>query len=264
MARQRTFVVGIDSSDVADRACRWAQAAAGPDDRIIAVHAWTVPSIVMADDDAAIPATQLADFAERGVDDFVRELGDPRVTGVAIEGHAGRAILGEAGRSGADLIVVGHEGSGRASVVLGSTANFVAQSSGHPVVIVRGERTPEPRRVVVGVDDPGPDGAVGDTSGHALAWAAGLPGISELVILHAGDADETGAVEATAPRVPDGVEVHSRIVSGSATEALIEASRDADLVVVGSRGRGGFRGLLLGSTSQALAAHSQCPVAVVR
>jgi nucleotide-binding universal stress UspA family protein len=63
---------------------------------------------------------------------------------------------------------------------------------------------------------------------------------------------------------PAGVQVSSEAIRGSGAFGLIEESRDSDLVVVGSRGRGGFKGLVLGSTSATLAAHSHCPVAIVR
>jgi nucleotide-binding universal stress UspA family protein len=58
--------------------------------------------------------------------------------------------------------------------------------------------------------------------------------------------------------------VQTSIDEGSPAKVLIERSKGADLVVVGSRGRGGFAGMLLGSVSQHLVAHSQCPVAIVR
>ena len=57
--------------------------------------------------------------------------------------------------------------------------------------------------------------------------------------------------------------VSSTLVRSHPREALIDASRDADMIVVGRRGHGGFGGLLLGSVSSAIVAHAQCPVLVV-
>jgi nucleotide-binding universal stress UspA family protein len=62
---------------------------------------------------------------------------------------------------------------------------------------------------------------------------------------------------------PGGVEIERRLVEGTAAAALVEESREADLLVVGSRGLGGFRGLLLGSVGQQVAHHAACPVVIV-
>jgi nucleotide-binding universal stress UspA family protein len=62
---------------------------------------------------------------------------------------------------------------------------------------------------------------------------------------------------------PGGVNVERRVVEGAAAAALVEESRGADLLVVGSRGLGGFRGLLLGSVGQQVAQHASCPVVIV-
>lgn len=60
----------------------------------------------------------------------------------------------------------------------------------------------------------------------------------------------------------DNIEVTARAVAGHPAEALLDAAEGAELVVVGSRGRGGFAGLVLGSVSQQVASHAPCPVMV--
>jgi nucleotide-binding universal stress UspA family protein len=63
--------------------------------------------------------------------------------------------------------------------------------------------------------------------------------------------------------VPAGVDLEARVVEGDPVTVLIDASREADLLVLGSRGRGGLAGLLLGSVSQRCAERAHCPVVVV-
>ncbi len=71
------------------------------------------------------------------------------------------------------------------------------------------------------------------------------------------------AVAGRAESYPD-VTVRQEVLSGETREVLVQASRNAQLMVAGARGRGGFSGMLLGSVSQALLHHAHCPVAVVR
>lgn len=76
-------------------------------------------------------------------------------------------------------------------------------------------------------------------------------------------AAQTSAKEAVAQVNTDGVEVAVRVVSGVPAEELINAGADADLLVVGSRGVGGFSRLLLGSVSTQVVHHARCPVTVI-
>ena len=69
---------------------------------------------------------------------------------------------------------------------------------------------------------------------------------------------------AVADQSTDGVDVERTLVRGPAVQALLDAAEGADLLVVGSRGHGGFAGLLLGSVSQQCAHHASCPVVIVR
>ena len=132
-------------------------------------------------------------------------------------------------------------------------------------------------RIVVGID--GSDG-----SRRALEWAIDESRLrqSTLLVVHAWQApfgptwgtlgEDTERYEANAQRLLDDtvadavtdIPIDKLLVNGSAASAIVEASRDATLVVIGSRGRGGFAGLLLGSVSQQVAQHAECPVVLVR
>lgn len=140
--------------------------------------------------------------------------------------------------------------------------------------------TPRPTDVVVGIDG-------SDTSAAALTWALreaqlrearlrlitayGMPLLENTSIASAYREVHGKLREIAADTVRDaraevsgqGVEVVGAVVEGDAAGALISAAETAGLLVVGSRGLGGFTGRLLGSVSSALPGHAQCPVVVI-
>jgi nucleotide-binding universal stress UspA family protein len=136
------------------------------------------------------------------------------------------------------------------------------------------------KTIVVGVDGSQP-------SLHALRWAVdearlrsakvvavlawSLPAVStthEALHVLSVDFEETArgalgrSVQRVAPHV--GVEIEELVSEGPAAAALLAVADDADMLVVGSRGLGGFKGLLLGSVSQQVTQHALCPVVVIR
>ncbi len=90
------------------------------------------------------------------------------------------------------------------------------------------------------------------------------PLVPPLVDLEALAVEAKALLDDAVSGVPaDGVAVHAHLFEGPAARCLLQAGEDAELIVVGSRGRGGFAGLLLGSVSQQVASHGRCPVVVV-
>jgi nucleotide-binding universal stress UspA family protein len=79
------------------------------------------------------------------------------------------------------------------------------------------------------------------------------------------DAAETALDETLRESIPETgtLEIERRVVEGRPAAVLVHESQDADLLVVGSRGHGGFTGLLLGSVSQQCSHHAACPVVIV-
>lgn len=73
----------------------------------------------------------------------------------------------------------------------------------------------------------------------------------------------SSALEGIDTRAGDGVELRPQVVEGPAAPSLLELAKGADLLALGTRGRGGFAGLVLGSVSQQCLHHATCPVVVV-
>jgi nucleotide-binding universal stress UspA family protein len=145
-------------------------------------------------------------------------------------------------------IVVGFDGSEASKVAL-RWAVDEARLRGTKVVAVRAYENP----VMPPVLDPyGAVPAIGPTTGVD----------SKLMR----ESVAQGLARAIAEAVPDtgGVEVEPQVVEDHPGFALVDASTGEDLLVVGSRGHGGFTGMLLGSVSQSVVHHARCPVVIVR
>jgi nucleotide-binding universal stress UspA family protein len=183
----------------------------------------------------------------------------------------------------AALVVLGDRGlGGLTGLLIGSVSVALATHARCPVVVIRGPESdtmaPRTEPVVIGVDETPAGGA-------AVAFAAAALRGVPLVAVHAWqdqlidprmatllDFDAIAAAEREvlaerlagwSEKYPD-VSVRRLVVRDRAAHALVQESGAAQLLVVGSRGRGGLTGMLLGSVSHAVLHHAHCPVAVIR
>lgn len=224
--------------------------------------------------------------------------GDAAAVLVEMSREAGLVVVGTRGRGGfaerllgtvssavpahahCPTVVVPFRRGDRTGVTAGDLESGAA-SAERPGPDDDGDHLPV-RRVVVGVDgSPSAEVALARAIDEAEAWGAELTALTavpigttssflawlpgsidhETVLRDVGEGLDV-VVDRALEGHPD-LQVRRHVLDGTAAQLLTEFSTAVDLVVVGSRGRGGFAGLLLGSTSQAVLHHASCPVMVV-
>jgi nucleotide-binding universal stress UspA family protein len=280
-------VVGVDGSPASRDALCWA---AGFADRaslpLHVVWAWQYP----ADSVGAIGLSDVIQDAEANariesqlralLTDVLGERADA-VTGAAIHAQAADALLRTAEQHEVSMLVVGSRGRGGfTSLLLGSVSRQVCEHATRPVTVVRElprEGAVDFETIVVGIDGSPP-------AARAMTFAADLVETfgAELVVAHAAsppeppyppyiepkvdlDTRRTFAARWCAPLRDRGLAHELVVVDGDPRHTLPEvvAERDADLLVVGSRGRGALANVLLGSVATALAQQGRSPVTIV-
>lgn len=286
--RTHPIVVGVDDTVESATAVRWAIAEARSLKLPVRlVHAYSLPP--------GYPPSWYPKAGEYDMSGIVayakgvvqQVLGDAEplavdvdLTGEAVEGRSARVLLAES--VDATLVVLGSRRLGAlAGALLGSVSSAVAARASCPVVVVRGPggEPDHPAPVVVGVDDERtpddvlefafeyasrhglPVRAVLCWNPHPIVRAHRLESVSDEEFERA-QAALSAAVSGWSGKYPT-VDVEKRVVEGQPTATLVTLAADADLLVVGARGRHALTGTLLGSVSQGVLHHAHCPVAVV-
>lgn len=224
----------------------------------------------------------------RQAQELVETAGMPSQVVEVADGAASEVLLQRSDQS--TLVVLGGQGSGRVSGVrLGSVSQHVTRHAPGPVIVVRPTANPRSTRIVVGVDGSGGSEdalefafeqaqrrqlalfvlhAWRPSVASTMAWSGAAP-FGALAPMDLSEeardaeillAETVAGLSETYP----GVQVDREVLPLAPARALADATVSAALVVVGSRGRGAFAGLLLGSVSQSLLHRALCPVAVVR
>lgn len=290
VSTESAVVVGVDGSPASKVAVDWAARNAvlhgAP---LTLVHVLTPPA-VMAFPDVPMPPGYLEWQQEQGrglldaAEQTAREAAGQTALDITSEMVSGPSVpsLVDASKD-ARLIVVGCRGHGAlARGILGSVSNGLVHHAHCPVVIIHDEDPlmPHPSKapVVVGVDgSPASERAVGlafeEASLHGVdlvavhAWSdAGVfefPGADWSTQQAMGEETLSERLAGWQERYPD-VLVRRIVVADKPARQLLEQAESAQLLVVGSRGRGGFAGMLLGSVSTAVINAARMPVLVVR
>lgn len=285
-----SIVVGVDGSPDSGVALTWAATEAHRRGVVLyAVYGLWMPmaavpfggtAVIPPSDEFRAYATQVLDKARQRVKD---EWPDVEMDTFLVLRPPAEALL-DIGRDAA-LIVVGTRGlSGLGALVLGSVSGRVAARSTCPTVVVPPQSGPGGGTIVVGVDgSAASDAALRFALAEADRLSAPVVAINAFrtTSIPVPIMDPDGVEKATAleRQHAEGVvaeavararattssraNVTIRAVAGYPSDVILDAGRDATLIVVGSRGRGEVRSMLLGSTSHGVLHHATRPVAVV-
>ncbi|MBW6438233.1 universal stress protein [Actinoplanes hulinensis] len=287
------IVVGIDGSEQSGYALDWAVARARlGGEQLELVNSYTLVPTVNFFGFHGLPASQstvaLIEFSEHVLDAaaaHVRELApDLTCTQTSTMGHPAGALA--AASEGADAVVVGRRGLGStASALLGSVSNRLTIEARCPLVVVGEGEHPSTGPIVVGVDESEfgtnalryaiTEAAVRKTSVRAVAALDSLlprsfPQLDPelLARMRAGaKAEAAEAITRTLDEVQGkdaaSVSVSPVVVEGRAAEAILKHAGDAQLIVVGTHGKGLVHRVLLGSVSREILKDADRPVAIV-
>ena len=244
------IVVGTDGSDEARLALRLALRLRSDAARVLAVSVAELHHAYRTGLEAPEWIGWLRTAAEAARRDAEAEMTSlENAEARVVEGRAAEVLLHAVDERRADLLAVGSGRFSRAAgLIFGSTATRVIREARCSVLVARGDLQPErfPEKIVVGIDG----------SEHAAG--------AEAAALVLGDDSNLRRVMATGggEQVDQTKAVNAELDARSPVDALVAASEEADLIVVGSRG---LRGLAsLGSVAERVAHRAECPVLIVR
>ena len=243
-------VVGADGTAASQLALRLATRLRADDARLLAVSVADVQGAWRTGLEAGNWMDWLRAAAEEVGREALHQLKDiPNATARVAEGRPADVLLTAVRSRHADLLAIGAGSGNRAlGLVFGSTATRLARECPCSVLVARGDVHPErfPRRIVVGVDG-SPQAVDAQAVGRVLAGSSG---------------GQLRRLVATGGESLDPLWIDAEIDDRAPVEALTDASREADLLIVGSRGLRGVKAL--GSVAERVAHRAACPVLIVR